>query len=365
MTDDVPRRRPWVGWAVFVAIVVVVLAGGWLGVRGIGAALALSSTAEAAKDTRTSIATGDIENVDLVMARGAAHAADARSLTSDPVWRAAELLPFLGVGMRDMRVTAEAVDELTGVIPHLREAMTVANLGTLEFTGGRLNTTRLATAAPALADAALVAQRVDDMLDQVASTDIEELRGVARSIQISAGAATLLPTMLGGEGQRTLLVFVQDDPLGASAEPPVTAGIVRADAGTISFGAGGPLAAPVTGDTFPAAAQSAAELGAADAVILVDTALIPALVDLTGPLTIGEVEYAAADIATAMQGEGNVALAGQILAAVKARVADGGVATASLFSVLASAGERGQLHVWSAHDAEQQRLQQTPLGRQG
>src|SRR5690606_7091373 len=168
VTDDVPRRRRrWVGWVVGAVILAVVLAGGWLGVRGIGAGLALSSAADAAAEARTRIAGGDTENLAPVLSRGSAHAADARTLASDPVLRAAEYVPLLGPGLRDMRISAEAADELAAAIPPLQEALMWARLGSFELAGGRMNLTRIQAAAPHLADAARIAHRVDSTLAQV------------------------------------------------------------------------------------------------------------------------------------------------------------------------------------------------------
>src|SRR5690606_38154172 len=138
VTDDAarPRRRTWIGWVVGSVLVLLVIAAGWVAIRGIGATVALSQGAQTIERARALVAADEIEDLSRMAARASAHAQNAHSLTSDPVWRAAELVPWIGADLRAMRETAEIADELAGrVRGPLLDAAYEARLGPVELSG--------------------------------------------------------------------------------------------------------------------------------------------------------------------------------------------------------------------------------------
>src|SRR5690606_23066866 len=114
VSDDVPRERPraWIRWAIAIVIVIVLTCAGWIGVRGLGAATALSSADRNATQLRTLLATGDVADARGVARRIAAETENAALLTSDPVWRTLEGVPWLGGALRALRGVAQASDKV-------------------------------------------------------------------------------------------------------------------------------------------------------------------------------------------------------------------------------------------------------------
>lgn len=355
MTDDAPRprRRRWVGWTIGVVVVLLVLAVGWVGIRGIGATTALSQAAHNVNEIRALVADDNVTDVSRLASRASAQAENARSLTSDPVWRAAELVPWIGTDLRAVRETAEIADEIADrARGPLLDAASEARLGVVELSGDHLDTVQLARIAPELSRAAKVFAPLEARLAGIrtsgaippvaAAVDdlVDELTTLARGSAMLAGAADLLPTMLAADGTRTYLLVVAGE---ADAAP--TAAVIRVADGTFSLLAADQAVEPLADAAFPEAAQATAEAWAAahrttiDGVVAVDAQLLPALVEIAG--------------LTEEDGTG--------VAAVFGRLADGSVQPASLFSALIDAADRSGIRVWSAHEADQDLLAQTSL----
>lgn len=355
MTDDAPRprRRAWIGWVVGIVVVLLVLVIGWVGIRGIGATMAVSQAARNVESARALVAGGNVTDLARLASRASAQAENARSLTSDPVWRAAELVPWIGADLRALRETAEIADEAADrARGPLLDAAGEARLGILELSGDQLDVTELARVAPELTRAATVFAPLEARLDDIRPSGaippvaaavrdlVDELTALARGSAMVAGAADLLPTMLAADGARTYLLVVAGE---ADAAP--TAAVIRVTNGTFSLVASDKAIEPLADTGFAEAAQAAAEGWAAahrmtiDGVVAVDAQLIPALAEVAG--------------LTEEDGTG--------VAAVYQRLADGSVEPASLFTALIAAGDRGGIQVWSAHEADQERLAQTSL----
>ncbi|WP_396656735.1 hypothetical protein [Microbacterium sp.] len=355
MTDDAarPRRRTWIGWVVGSVLVLLVIAAGWVAVRGIGATVALSQGAQTIERARALVAADEIEDLSRMAARASAHAQNAHSLTSDPVWRAAELVPWIGADLRAMRETAEIADELAGrVRGPLLDAAYEARLGPVELSGIRIDIDLLDRVAPDLERAATAFARLDARLAGIRTSGAippaaeaadhlrAELTALARGTAMLAGAAELLPTMLAADGARTYLLIVSGGP---DAAP--TAAVIGVADGAFSLQAAGRAVDPLADAPFPEAALTAAQAWAAahrttiDGVVAVDAELLPDLAE-----AVGLTEEAGTGLGPIFQ-----------------RIAEGGVDPASLWSVVVAAGDRDGIRVWSAHEDEQRRLEQTTL----
>lgn len=111
--------------ALAVVVLLVVLAAGWVGVRGALAVRHLDAAAAAVPDLQQQLA-----DLDVAAAEGTARGirretSDARDLTSDPVWRLAGAFPFGGQNLRAVGTGAAVADDLaTDGMPAAVDAVT-------------------------------------------------------------------------------------------------------------------------------------------------------------------------------------------------------------------------------------------------
>ncbi|WP_062304426.1 DUF4012 domain-containing protein [Demequina subtropica] len=250
MSKDRPRRRRW-PWIVTGVLVVALLTfGGFLardGWRLLQASDGLSAHGAAA---RAALGARDIEALRTETAALTADAHTFRDATSGPHWWIAAHLPWVGDQAVPLMVTGQVVGELADdALGPLAELDDLEALGGPAFEEGRVDPfvlepyrETLAAAASSLAaqGAALadvdVSRTVDVLRDQFA--DLEDQVGTLSDLVAGAHtAAELLPTMLGGAGERHYVVVVQNN-----AEPRATGGIPGAfieltvDDGRIALG---------------------------------------------------------------------------------------------------------------------------------
>ncbi|WP_460779495.1 DUF4012 domain-containing protein [Microbacterium shaanxiense] len=250
MSDGrLPVQRRWIRWVVGGALTLLVLAIGWVVVRGVSAVSELQSVATSTSQMRAAIAKGDLARAELVAPRIAAHAASARELTSDPVWRGFETLPWLGANFTSMREIAEVVDGIAAdtVVPVLEIADDI-DLATLGFAGSSIRlgslpalVTPLGAISATLDEAEARAQQIDtDAALPPVSDAVSEMRAAVTDattvVGALHGAAILLPPMLGADGPRTYVVAMQNNAELRSGGGSVDSLIVmRAEGGNLSI----------------------------------------------------------------------------------------------------------------------------------
>ncbi|WP_020098659.1 DUF4012 domain-containing protein [Microbacterium sp. 11MF] len=209
-------------WVLGLALLLLVFAIGWLGVRGYLAYWHLS----AAQQKAPAIAK-DIDNLSAAQAALddlAEDTSNARSLTSDPIWQGAEGVPWIGPQLAAVADVAEAVDEV--VNGTARPIASVAGgFGVTAFVpvDGRIDTAVFSALADPAAKAAKVAASARDDVASIDRTPlvtpiadaVDKLGGllseVASGTDALARASALLPSMLGADGPRTHLLLVQNN----------------------------------------------------------------------------------------------------------------------------------------------------------
>lgn len=225
------RRRVLITVAVLLGVLLLV--GGWLALRVDQAARAVQDLQAAVDGSRPEVEALDVAalRARLPAVQDAAHRASVA--VKDPVWRAAQHLPFVGDDLAAVSVVSTAVDELArDAVPGLLDALVAlvdggaaGHAGAVEATAPRVvppgwvDLAPLAAAAPAAARAAHLA---DDLRADLAGIDpatlvgrvagpVGELRG---ALHDAAGAlagvqeiAAVLPAMLGVDGPRTYLLL--------------------------------------------------------------------------------------------------------------------------------------------------------------
>jgi len=417
---DRKRRARTILRIVLAVLFVVILAALWVGIRGILAKNALDEAVPAATALAAQIVGGDREGASASFDTLSTNASEAAALTSDPVWRAAEYIPYLGVNLTAVREAAGIVDVISrkAVAPLVE---ITASVGIDEFApvNGAVQLQPLIDAQPDIANAA---QTLKTASVQAKDIDTKPLLGMVAdavgTLQSTVAeaavvvdsvdrAATLLPPMMGAEGERNYLLLFQNPAelratggiSGALAQLTVSNGAIaltqQASSGDFPKTASPVLELPletralygdITGryiqdvnltPQFPMSAPLAAEMWRqqfgvqVDGVMSVDPVVLSYLLRATGPITLPTGDVLTSDNAvkllltdvyarypdTRMQDEFFAGAA----AAVFTAVASGDLQPAPLLDALAQAGDEHRLLVWSARDEEQARLAETTI----
>lgn len=413
-----PTRRRWIGWVIGLVTVFLVLTIGWVFVRGFGAVTELQYVRTTAAQLHSALADREFDRADRIAPRVAEHAAVAHDLTSDPVWRGFEFIPWLGTNFTALREMAEITDDVAAdaVTPltALSRDLDVASFGlsgaTVALAPLQPVSGQLASSAEALGAAAARAQRVsaDGALPQVADA-VHQMRDAihesAAIIGAAHSAASLLPNMLGDSGPRNHLVVLQNNAsLRSQGGAPVAFMLVRADNGAMSFirtASAGEFAvldeplpldettATLFGDEVGrsiAEATSLPEFAGAggmiaqrwqqqfgdviDTVVGVDVDTAAYLLDVIGEVSFGEftadadtiVPIIAEDIpATIPDAAGQDAAYVQAATSVMAAMLSS-KDSSSILGALADAASDDRIRIWSAHADEQAVLAASALG---
>ncbi|WP_169079416.1 DUF4012 domain-containing protein [Microcella alkalica] len=407
------RRRPVV--IALVALLAVLLGvAAWVVLRGLAARDQLLGALPLAAAVRQQVADGDGDiaaELDELQGR----TQSARELTSDPVWRAVELVPWAGQNLRAFREAAATVDDVADdALPPLGRLASSITLGSLTPRDGRIDLQPILDAAPVLADAATALEQADarasaieteGTLPQI-SEAVGELVGlVDETASIVSGldtAARLLPGMLGGDAQRDyLLLFLNNAELRAGGGIPGALAVLTADDGALAITAQSSASAlgefatapePLTevertlfGEATGLFMQNvtatpdfvrSAELAQAmwaerqgqtvDGVIGLDVPALARILEATGPVALADGTELTSDNAVQVllsdtyarlpEPSAQDAYFADAAQRVFAAVTNGGVEPGALVDALVNAAGNDRLTVWSADPDEQEVL---------
>lgn len=396
----------------------IVLAIGWVGIRGIGAVNDLQQVSAASSKLKQAIGQGDLDTAATLSARIAHHAGSAHDLTSDPIWSGFGLLPWLGPNFSAVSDVAEIADDVASdaLVPVLAAAEEL-DLASLGLSGGVVDLTPFAQIEPPLAEASATLTSAETRaLDIDAGATIPPLADAVREMRSAVtqaatvvgalhGASALLPSMLGGEGPRNYVLAMQNN-----AELRSSGGIIgaiallHAENGRITLVQQASVPDFPSLDTpLPLSESTVAlfedspgrymqnltsipdftEAGPAiaarwqnrfghpiDGVIAVDAVMTENLVAATGPLTFGPFsatkdtvvgllisEIYASVPDPAAQDEIFSQAAGALLSAALTEAAP-----KDLVAALAESADEGRIRIWSAHEDEEAILSASTLG---
>ncbi|GAA4062171.1 DUF4012 domain-containing protein [Agromyces indicus] len=417
------RRRPgpYIASVIFALLLAAVAASVWIGVRGLQASGELLRAVPLAESAKAAMTAQDFETAQRDAEALAEHAASAAGLTSDPVWRAVELLPGVGSNLLVLREAAASVDSVASgaVVPLAKQA---AGLDPSMFSpaGGRVELQPLIDAQPVVAGAAeQVASAHETMTDpRVADADVigplaaarteltELLRETDQSLDALSRSLTIGPALLGAEGQRdVLLLFQNNAELRSLGGIPGALAVVRTDGGAFALLAqrssrdfprydppvvelpvetralwGDNTARYVQDVTFtpdfPTAASIASEMWRREtgqttsAVVALDPVTLSYLLRATGPITLPTGDVLDAENAVRLllsdvyarypdPKDQDAFFAGATVAVMDA--VKQGADPGALISALAQAGSERRVLIWSAVPEEQEILQATTL----
>ncbi|MEV5071081.1 DUF4012 domain-containing protein [Microbacterium sp. LMI12-1-1.1] len=424
MTDSPLPRSARTGGTVFavvlgVVLLVAILGAAWVGIRG---ALAYShlrdaqQTAAAVRDSLADPAAASDAIAALAADTGAAHA-----LTSDPVWKLAEGVPWVGPQLAAVATVAESLDGVAGTaLRPLSEVAGTFQVDALRPQGGRLDLAplqQISGAAQTATDGVGAAAASVSAIDRTAlvtpvRTAVDEVDGLlteaGTATDALARAAQLIPSMLGADGPRNYLVLFQNNAEWRSLGGiPGAMALIHTDGGALSLAAQEsssdydryddavlPLDDEITAiygerparfiqnvtqvPDFAVSAALAREMWArehggqqVDGVIALDPVALSYLLQATGPITLPTGDVLAPDTAVPLllnevyarypRPADQDAFFAVAAASVFAKLSGGDVDPAALVTALTRAGDEDRLLLWSAHEAEQGLLADTTL----
>ena len=389
-------------------------------VRALAARSDLEASVSLVSTIKDDIAKGDVAAARTSSDELVKKAGSARSLTSDPIWRAAEIVPWVGGNLAAVRQVSDVVANVAeqSIAPLATTADTI-NLSTFKPVHGAIPLEPLVKAQPVLvkANAAMQTQLVRTDAISTSGTigpvskAVDQLKTSLQSAgQITdavSRAAQLLPAMLGQNGPRNYLLLFQN-----SAELRSTGGITGALAlvhvqnGAISLAQQAAdtdfphypspvlpltdettnLYQPIVGEyiqdvnltpQFPVAAQLAREMwkrqfgSDVDGVLTLDPVALSYLLKATGPITLATGDQLTSDNAVKLllsdtyvhyaDPKLHDAFFASAAAAVFAKVAGGSFDPATMITQLAKAGSERRILVWSSNADEEKSLAQTTL----
>ncbi|MFF2371023.1 DUF4012 domain-containing protein [Agromyces sp. NPDC058110] len=408
-------------WSIVGVGALLLFAVAWIGIRGLLAVGELQAAVPLAKTAQTQFVAGDAEAAQRSADELAGHAASAASLTGDPIWRGAEVLPGIGPNLEVMRVLAASADRIASdaVVPLATTAGSLG-VGTFAPVGGAIDlqpvidlqqpvhaariafdSSAAALAAPGVAQAAVIGPLADARDELTALVD--EAGGTVVGFD---NAVQLLPAMLGADGPRdTLLLFQNNAELRSLGGTPGALAIVHADGGAVSMtqqaaaldfakfpdpvvelpietrALWGPNTASYMQDVtftpqFPLAATIAREMWRqkfgteVQSVVAVDPVALGYLLRATGPITISTgdqltsenaVQFLLTDVYARYPVSQQDGIFAEVAAGVFSALTSGKVDAQQLVEALAQAGSERRILVWNADVDEQAVLAGTTI----
>ncbi|GAA4196165.1 hypothetical protein GCM10022219_22420 [Microbacterium oryzae] len=211
---------------ILIGVAVLVVAGLWLGAR----VLIVKSELEAAQRVVNHVQDGGTLEVSVPIL--GEHAANAASVRVDPVWRAAEFIPWAGDNLRGVRLAAEALDIVSNRIgTPAMEAMS-------DDSGESIIARVLPLLQDSTDDVARIADGIADVKDSgdliaPVQTGVNLVDSV---MSVAAPAFEYGPELLGANGDRNYLLVFQNNAesvgLGGSAASQT---LMNANAGNLEI----------------------------------------------------------------------------------------------------------------------------------
>lgn len=412
-----PRYLRWVVGGFLLLLMASLL---WVGIRGYLAKGELENAVKLAGQAREKIVDGDSQGAYSSAQSLAKHSRAAADLTSDPVWRAYELIPLLGANLSVTRVLASSVDDLSeGVVVPLADVAGSISLSDLKPVDGAISLQPFVDSQPVLGQAN---NNVHETLAQIREMDASgtfepveqakiDLESAVAELAVGVDAVDkavhLIPSMLGQDSPRNYLVLFQNNAeLRSSGGIPGAMALISTSGGRISLVQqassrdfekfdspvvelpietqalyGNHTAEYIQDVTFTPQFELTGQIARemwkrqfgveVDGVISLDPVALSYLLDATGPIELPNGQKLSSDNAVRLllqdvystyeDPADQDAFFASAAASVFNEVASGDMNITKLIKALGSAAEERRLLVWSSHDDDDAILKGTSL----
>jgi hypothetical protein len=209
---------------VLALVLLLVLAVAWVGIRGVLAKNHLEAAVGDVDTLRSHLTEGDSAAAKKAAERLEDDAASARALTGDPIWSAAQYVPFFGPNLRAVREVSVIVDTVaSGAVSPVAGAVGSFSQDSFAPRDGKVNLAPIEKAQPAVAKATSTlasAEKAANSIDTGATLSpvtraVDQLRNALSSVAQQAAIANrivqLAPAMLGHDGDRKYLLLFQNN----------------------------------------------------------------------------------------------------------------------------------------------------------
>ncbi|MBC7597231.1 MAG: DUF4012 domain-containing protein [Kineosporiaceae bacterium] len=218
-----PLYKRWWFWTMIV-VILLVAAGAWIGSRALQAKSNLESAIPMVATLKTQMLAQDVKGAEATLKTLKPKTTMARDLTSDPIWRAAEIVPGIGPNLSAVRQLAAVTDDVVndGIAPLMSVAGKVS-LANFKPVNGAVDVAPIVSAIPKV-DAASSALdsalktvngiRTGNTISQVSNATATlktMLAKVAGQIDQVKSLVHILPGALGNDGVRNYLVIFQNN----------------------------------------------------------------------------------------------------------------------------------------------------------
>lgn len=211
----------------------LLICGAWLSAKATTIKTELEASTQLVPTLKSQVGSNDAEGAERTMDLLLRHTGSARDAASDPIWKVASALPWLGPNMQAVSEVATSADDVArlGAAP-LVKAFKSLDWNTLTPTPAGINLAPLKQAAPRVEAAAHAVRETNERLERINTKDLlpqiseplkdvrEQLTGLSAQLDTAADAARLAPKMMGADGPRRYLLLMQNN-----AESRATGGI--------------------------------------------------------------------------------------------------------------------------------------------
>lgn len=401
---------------------IILAAGAWVGLRALAAKSALEAAIPLVSTLKSQVVAQDAKGAQATLAKLEPQVASARDNTSDPVWRVAEGIPFVGPNFTAVRGLAGATDDVvTQAIKPLVGVLGAVSPSSLKPVNGALNLKPIVDATPVVDKAAASLERAhkrvlaidtDGTIAPVrsATTQLSDMLGkVSVQMRDAQKAVHTLPVALGSKGVRHyLVIFENSGELLSNGGTTGSMALLEVDNGKISlvkqssasisafprfdnpvvpipddvkkvypFGLGTQVQdltlTPRFSLTYDIAKAmwKTAKGDDIDGVIAMDTVTLGNLLKATGPIDVmpglqltpeNAVRMLLIDIYTMYSDPVTVDKINETIAVgAFSKVLGGGADPKVLLSTLLKMGEEGRVKIWTGDKGEQDLIKMTPF----
>jgi hypothetical protein len=249
-----PRRRRlytrWWFWTVVVLFLAVLSSGAWVGKKALDAKDQLTAAQGDIGPLKAAAVAQNSKLTSSILASVSKHADAATRDTNDQLWRAWEIVPFVGPNLSAVRQLANVTDGMlqNGVGPLLEVESTTLNVSSLEPKGGAINVVALqkavvpvqkANAALHNSQRQLNAIKTKGTLAQVVSAKSKLSRLLATVTPLTQQLATILPLLPSALGAATpqnyLVVFLNNAEARSLGGTALSTALITVDKGRIEL----------------------------------------------------------------------------------------------------------------------------------
>lgn len=414
------KRRKVLTWVLGGVALLLLAFVAWIGVRGLIAKSELEAAVPLATTLKDQVLAQETASIEKTAALLDERAESAAALTTDPIWRLAEFIPWAGPNFTAFRELAAVVGDLSNnAVAPLTELAASVEIADFKPANGELDLRPLIDARPvveraaaAVADAqsSLVEIDTDATIGPVRAAEAllsDQLVAIADPVGALRTATRLLPDMLGASSPRDFLILFQNPAeLRASGGIPGALAHMRTDGGNIDLVQQAaasdfprfdspvlPLAhetlglyGEITGEfmqnvnltpQFPLSASLAREMWKQNfgtevsGVLSIDPVALGYLLEATGPIALATGDVLSSENAVELllrdayvrylDPQRQDLFFAAAASAVFDKIAGGDLDPVKLIEALSRAGAERRILVWSAVEAEQAELAATTL----